>query len=375
MSAPAEKGGSIPRLYETNPAGVLFLAKQYLNNNLYFYPSHQDHNAGWNGVGGGWGDLYPTNQPYVVVSQGSSLSDQPFIRAFVAAVAALQPDTQRRLLSTQMLMPVMQSLFRQNNRAVRHPEDYFTGAAHPPVFSMQNLDEERFVRAAHNLTAFATPPLVVLEVKSESSECQNGRDFFELPHVKDEKIADTPCVIARVFRGGAFRREMVVSARRSTDIGGRPLEFRWVLLQGDARRVTITPSNDGVGSQDLRRLASGDGIGGRTRVASRGHRRVRLQQPHLVRALVRHILHAAQRNAALSRRRPARRNLLRDRKSRSRLATLRQPALAHPGPEVVAAGPEPRREVDARSGAGGSRPRSSAARRMNWPGGRSTGAN
>ena len=84
MSAPAENGGSIPRLYELTSSGMNFLARQYFSNNLYFYPSHQDHNPGWNGVGGGWGDLYPANQPYIVVSQGSSYTDQPFIRAFVA---------------------------------------------------------------------------------------------------------------------------------------------------------------------------------------------------------------------------------------------------------------------------------------------------
>ena len=53
MSAPAENGGSIPRLYELTSSGMNFLARQYFSNNLYFYPSHQDHNPGWNGVGGG----------------------------------------------------------------------------------------------------------------------------------------------------------------------------------------------------------------------------------------------------------------------------------------------------------------------------------
>ena len=182
----------------------------------FFYPSHQDHKAGWNGTGG-WGDLYPTNIPCIIISQGSSGTDQPFLRAFTAAAAALPPDIQRRLVSTHMLAPVLQSLFRQSNKAVRTQEDYFTGAAHPPVFRGEDIDEESFVRAAHNLTMFAIPPMVVLDVKSEGPAPQNGRDFFELPEISSEKLADTPCVVARIFRGGAFRREMTVSARRSYD--------------------------------------------------------------------------------------------------------------------------------------------------------------
>lgn len=244
MAAPADKGGSIPRLYETSPDGVAFLAKQYFNNNLFFYPSHQDHNAGWNGVGG-WGDLYPTNIPCVVISQGSSGTDQPFLRAFISAAAAFQPDIQRRLVSTHMLAPTLQALFRQSNRTVHTQQDYFTGAAHPPVFRGADIDEERFVRAAHNLTMFAIPPVVVLNVRSETPAVRNGRDYFEIPAIASEAIADTPCVVARVFRGGAFRREMTVSARRSYDVNRHPLEFRWALLQGDARRVKIAPSADG----------------------------------------------------------------------------------------------------------------------------------
>ncbi len=244
MAAPADRGGSIPRLYEASSAGMNFLTNQYLNNNLFFYPSHQDHKAGWNGVGG-WGDLYPANIPSVVISQGSSGSDQPFLRAFIAAAAALPPDTQRQLISSHMLMPVLQSLFRQSNKQVRKEEDYFTGAAHPPVFRAENIDEDRFVRNAHGLTPFAIPPLMLLAVKSETPEPQNGRDFFELPTIGSEKLADSPCVIARIFRGSAFRREMTVSAHRTGNLGGHPLQFRWTLLQGDARRVRIEPSGDG----------------------------------------------------------------------------------------------------------------------------------
>jgi len=47
----------------------------------------------------GWGDLFQVNTPYLVISQGSSGTDQPFLRAFVSAAAALQPETQQRLIN------------------------------------------------------------------------------------------------------------------------------------------------------------------------------------------------------------------------------------------------------------------------------------
>ncbi len=244
MAAPAENGGSLPRIYESEPDGYRYLLNQYLNNNLFFYPSHQDHNRGWNGLGG-WGDLYVANTPCMVISQGSSYTDQPFLRAFVSAMAALPPDTQRALIKAHLLMPTLQSLFRRSNKMVRTDEDYFAGRAHPPVFRGTDIEEEKFVRLAHNLPQLAVPPVALLEVKQETPDVISGRDFFELPSIKGEKLADTPCVISRIFRGTAFKREMTVSAKRSADLMRRPISIKWVLLQGDRKRVTIEPSTDG----------------------------------------------------------------------------------------------------------------------------------
>ncbi|MEI6533999.1 MAG: hypothetical protein WCN98_01575 [Verrucomicrobiaceae bacterium] len=244
MAAPAEYGGSLPRIYEVESAGFAFLLNQYQNNNLFFYPAHQDHNPGWNGLGG-WGDMFVANTPYIVVSQGSSYTDQPFVQAFISAAAALPHDTQRSLISSQLLMPALQCLFRRSNKMVRNDDDYFTGRAHPPVFRGSDIDEEKFVRLAHNLPPLAVPPVAMLEVKQETPEVIPGRDFFELPAVKNEKLADTPCAIARIMRGSAFRREMTVSAARSVDPLQRTLLFKWVLLQGDPKRVKIEPAADG----------------------------------------------------------------------------------------------------------------------------------
>ncbi len=78
MASGADQLGCLPRLYMMDPGGNRFLAQQYLSNNLFIYPEHQDHDIG------GYGDRLPLNTPCLLISQGSSFTDQPFLQALVA---------------------------------------------------------------------------------------------------------------------------------------------------------------------------------------------------------------------------------------------------------------------------------------------------
>ena len=60
----------MPRQAYMNPRYREFLYKLYRGGNLFVFPEHRDHDPGENGVGG-FGDLYPANTPYVVISQGN----------------------------------------------------------------------------------------------------------------------------------------------------------------------------------------------------------------------------------------------------------------------------------------------------------------
>lgn len=244
MASPAPVGGSLPRIYLTaHPSGSLFVTQQYLKNNLIIYPEHQDHDVGFNGVDG-WGDLFPANHPALLTTQGSSFSDMPFLKAWLSAAAALKPEVQRLLINKNILIPTLNALFRQSNKSVRAPEDYFTGRAHPVVFDGGQIDEMKMIDAAQMLSALSVPPLAFLEVISERG-AENGVDFFERPGVT-ERLGDSPSCLARVFRSTAEVREMKVSARRSRDLQGKPLKFRWVLLQGDPEKVLIEPHANGL---------------------------------------------------------------------------------------------------------------------------------
>lgn len=240
MSAPADKGGSLPRMYQMDPSGQKFLMMQYLANNLMIYPEHQDHDPGANGIGG-YGDMYPSNNACTLITQGSSGSDQPFLKAILATLAAFPPDTQRTLIQKRLLIPTVQSLFRQANRQVKTETDYFTGKAHPVVFDAADLDEEKMVRLAHEMRPPMIPPVVQMEVLKETAGAE-GKDFFEAGKPHPSKLADTPVSIARIMRERSSESTLVISARKSADLMGRPVKLQWHLLQGDPRFVSLESS-------------------------------------------------------------------------------------------------------------------------------------
>lgn len=239
-SAGATSGGSNARMACSHPAGLAMLYTQYRHNNLYIYPEHQDHDPGRNGSPG-YGDLFPTNTPYVVTAQGSSGSDQPFLRAMPGVLAAFRPEVKRKLVETGLLMPTVQMLLRRTGKPVASKAAYLTGKAHPTVFDGSWVNEQAMVEAAHALTLDAIPPMVQLAVTEEDSPVR-GRDFFDLH--SSEHLGDTPAVLARIFRGRHEAHRMVVSAEASFDVNQRPLRFHWVVLRGDAGRIGLKPMNE-----------------------------------------------------------------------------------------------------------------------------------
>ena len=220
---------SLPRATVTDPYQPIAAFRYYLSNQCWFYPEHRDYDPDM-------GDLFPANTPYYVISQGSSFSDQPFMQAFAAAMAAFQPATKRYLVSHNILAPTLQMIFRSTLKSVKKPEDYLSGATHPVVFDPSNLNVEGMVERAHAMTPEDVPPLVLLRTL-EDVRPEAGVDYFD---VRPEGLFDTPCCIARVVRGLARERRMVLGAEASIKTQGE-LAFQWVLLQGDPKKVVIKP--------------------------------------------------------------------------------------------------------------------------------------
>lgn len=237
MASGATQAGCLPRLYMMDPGGNRFLAQQYLSNNLFVYPEHEDYDTGANGVGG-YGDLLPLNTPALIISKGSSYLDQPFVQAMLSTTAAFPPETQKLLIEKRMLMPTLQSIFRRSNKMVTKPEDYFAGKAHPPVFDGTQIDEEKMVRLAHEMTPEKLPAVPVMEILDEST-IEVGKNYFELPGPYPWKLADMPMSIGRILRGNESVHSLLISMEKSINLGKAPVQMRAVLLQGDPRFVRI----------------------------------------------------------------------------------------------------------------------------------------
>ena len=208
---------------------------QYTNNHCYFYPEHRDHDPA--GDGKGHGDVYPANTPYMIVSQGSSGADRPFMDAVACILAAFRPDVKSFLAERGALMPTVQMVFRNSSKLVTGPEVYLTGIAHPSVFEGANIDLRRMVELAHSIRRQDVPPLVRLRVVAEETATP-GVDFFD-PAL--QLLFNTPCAIARVHRTVKRTRRLTVSAEDSVDLNGRRLTWMWMLLRGDPAAVRITP--------------------------------------------------------------------------------------------------------------------------------------
>ena len=222
---------SLPRSALASGAGARRLFQNYANGQIHVYPEHRDHDPDH-------GDLIPANTPYLVISQGSSGSDQPHLEALAMILAAFRPDTKAALVETGLLAPTVQMVYRRGQDAARTREGYLSGAAHPSVFTAEGLNPARMVALANAIAPDAIPPVVLLDVLKETLPVE-GRDFFGAG--LDERLFDTPSAIARVWRSSAPERTMVVSAAGSYDPNGRPLRFEWRLLRGDPERVHIEP--------------------------------------------------------------------------------------------------------------------------------------
>lgn len=231
---------SMPRLAYPDARRMMLLYFQYVGNHIYMYPEHRDYDPGHNGKDGGHGDVYSGNCPYVIISQGSSGSDQVFLNAVAFTLAAFRPEVKEFLSTHGALMPAVQMILRSCSKSVVKDEDYLTGKAHPVVFDGGTLDVARMIERAHEMTPDNLPPQIAIKVVDEDKAVA-GQDYFD-PR-SSEASYDTPAAIGRVVRSMQYERRMVVSAADSKDFKDKPLTYHWKVLQGNAGKIRIKPLN------------------------------------------------------------------------------------------------------------------------------------
>ena len=223
-SGPAPR--SLGRLAMTAAPGPLRAWQLYAANHLYVYPGHRDH---------GRVDLFPANWPFMVLSQGSSYTDRPFVEALLLTLASFPPQTRARLEAEGLIAPTLQMILRRTLADVNSRAAYLSGLAHPTVFERDMLRPGRMAGLAAAMIPGEIPPLVVLRIEVDGFRPRGGLADLS------ERLFDTPASIARIWRGFETEKEMIVSAASTRDPNGRKLDFDWVLLRGDPERVRITP--------------------------------------------------------------------------------------------------------------------------------------
>lgn len=226
-----------PTLWRSNPRMLLsselhaaITARNWYHNQMYCYPEHQDFDPDN-------GDMFPVNTPFWVVSQGSSGSDQPFMKAILLTLAALQPDVRSELEHSGRLMEIAQWILRRSLKFVEPSGmQYMSGRAHPVVFQEQDLDPERMVQMAHSLQPDQLPAVAKLAVISEDSAAPD-KDYFS--GQLTEVSLNTPIAVGRVYRTLKHSRSMVVEVTAEQLQSGRTPRYHWVVLQSGPDQVRI----------------------------------------------------------------------------------------------------------------------------------------
>ena len=226
---------SQPRHALTTPGGPQSLWELYTNNHIYVFPEHTDHDPV---AGGGQGDVFPALTPYMLISQGSSGSDQPILEAIKTILAAFPPDVKERLRHERLIAPAVQKVFRSGLTGLG-PEGILDPLAHPSVFLAESIDLAAMIRTAQQMRPETLPGLTRIRVLRESPP--HASVFAER---LSERLFDTPAAVARVWRGGQFTRSFVLGAAETVDPNGRDLTFHWRVLRGDPDRIRTKPLDE-----------------------------------------------------------------------------------------------------------------------------------
>ena len=225
---------SLPRVALTDRLQVDSLYQEYTANHLYIYPAHKDY-------GTPAGDLITANTPYMLISSGSSGTDQPLLKAVAAILAAFKPEVKAFLSERGLISPTVQWIFRRGQLGIDSDDDYLTGRAHPSAFNGKRINLLDMVERAHRLDAGDVPPVVRLSVQNED----HGAAGIDVMYPSsDETLFDTPSAMAWIFRSTDFTKRLVIDASQTSDPNNRPLTFRWLVLRGDSKQISIRPLND-----------------------------------------------------------------------------------------------------------------------------------
>ena len=186
------------------------------------------------------GDVFPANAPFQFISEGASWSDQPFLRAALAASAALAPQTKKAILRRKLMGPTLQWLLRRTQQGIRSEGDYLSPRAHPTAFNAKRLDTVALIEKAHALKPENIPPAVNLAViNSRLFPIRFPVAGVDYPDTVSEVLFATSSAISFVLRAPAGERTFLIRAQTFPEQD--PLAtFTWKVVHGDPSAVKIS---------------------------------------------------------------------------------------------------------------------------------------
>ena len=205
----------------------------YRNNQFWVLPAVND--VGKPEIG----DAFPANAPFQLVSLGASWSDQPFIRAALAASASFRRPTKQALVRRRLLAPTLQWLLRRTQKGVRTEDDYLSPLAHPTAFDAKRLDAAELVKRAHDLKMEEIPPMVSLALINSRlfpiKFPEPGRDY---PDTLSELLFNTTSAICLILRAPDGERTFLLRAQTAPEHDPNAT-FAWRVVNGPADAVKI----------------------------------------------------------------------------------------------------------------------------------------
>lgn len=228
---------SAGRLHLTDPQLCARMQFLYSNNQFWVFPAVDDFST----VATNRIDRFAAASPFQLLTEGRSWSDQQYLRAAVAASAAMRSDTKESAIRRHLFAPTLQWLFRRSVPGVKTDDDYLTSRAHPTAFAKGDLDVEALVGRAHSLKPADIPPAVALAVVNSSKfPVKYPRPEVDYPDGGAEFLSVTPFSVAMVLRDEQAKRTVLVKAVPfPVEEGGT--EFKWAVVHGDPDAVKVEP--------------------------------------------------------------------------------------------------------------------------------------
>ena len=222
---------SLPRAMMTTESMLLNrMAKLYLSNQTWVYPSHAD-----TAPIGTHGDVFASIAPYWMVTAGRSWSDQAYLRAALEVSRSLNPKVKAAVVKRGLLAPTAQTLIRKSLKGVTNEVEYLSAKAHPTALPPGGVDVARLKSAARALTVESIPPLAAVSVTAAPPRQRIATS--ELTYA-------TAFAWAFVLRADDEVREFYLSAKGAEEYAfvqthGAGINVKIERLRPDAAKVTI----------------------------------------------------------------------------------------------------------------------------------------